>query len=160
KTALSGSYPSREYCVQYRESDLDFISRLLEEEGIFYFFEAEQKSHTMVLGDSASANEPIPGDSKVVFRPQTKMVAPGDSVDELTASVEVRSNAVMLRDFNFLKPTLDLSTKASVKEDVALEIYDYPGNYADGSLGKARSQVRLEEQRARSQTVSGSSPCR
>jgi type VI secretion system secreted protein VgrG len=160
KTGLSANYGEREYCVQYRESDLDFVSRLLEEEGIFYFFEAEQKSHTMVLGDSPSANEPVPGDSKVVFRSKTKMVAHTDNVDELTASAEVRSNAVMLRDFNFLKPSLDLSTKASVKEDVALEIYDYPGNYADGSVGKARSQVRLEEQRARSQTVSGSSVCR
>ncbi len=56
RLALSGSYPKREYCVQYRESNLDFISRLLEEEGIFYFFEHEQGVHTMVLGDAPSVH--------------------------------------------------------------------------------------------------------
>ena len=160
KTAFSGSYLPREYCVQYRESDLDFISRLLEEEGIFYFFDTEQNVHTMVLGDSPSANEAIAGEARIAFRQKTMMVAAADSIDEFTAAAEVRSNAVMLRDFNFLQPALDLSSKASANESPPLEIYDYPGGYGDASLGKIRSKVRLEEQRARSQTVAGSSVCR
>jgi type VI secretion system secreted protein VgrG len=160
RASFSASYTAREYCVQYRESDLDFISRLLEEEGIFYFFEMEQSGHTMVMGDSPSVNKPIPGEAKIAFRQKTQMIAEADSIDALTAAAEVRSNAVMLRDFNFLQPALDLSAKASANEGTALEIYDYPGGYGDASLGKARSKVRLEEQRARSQTVSGSSVCR
>ncbi len=160
RLALSGTYARREYCVQYRESDLDFVSRLLEEEGIFYFFEHGQGAHTLVLGDAPSAHEPLPGEPRILFRASSRMVADAESVDAFAARLEVQPGAVMLRDFNFLRPTADLSANSEGGGDSALEVYDYPGRYEDTETGRALSKVRLEELRARAETAAGSGFCR
>jgi type VI secretion system secreted protein VgrG len=161
RLALSGSYRKREYCVQYRESDLDFISRLLEEEGIFYFFEHGEDAHTMVLGDAASANPDMAGEPKLVFRERTRMVAEKEYVHTLSAKLEVQPGAVALRDFNFTRPAQDLGAISTADGgETALEIYDYPGLYDEPGAGKALAKIRLEELRARAETVSGASYCR
>ncbi|HYH94986.1 type VI secretion system Vgr family protein [Hyalangium sp.] len=161
RLALSGSYPKREYCVQYRESNLDFISRLLEEEGIFYFFEHEQGAHTMVLGDSASVHEPLLGEERLVFREKGQMVADAEAVNEFASRLEVQPGAVMLRDYNFLRPGSDLSADSSADgADAALEVYDYPGRYEDAGAGRNYSKIRLEELRAKAETAAGSSVSR
>jgi type VI secretion system secreted protein VgrG len=67
--SLSGSYESWEYCVQYRETDFQFVSRLMEQEGIYYFFKHENGKHTLVLADSKSAHEPFPGYEEISYRP-------------------------------------------------------------------------------------------
>lgn len=158
RLALSGSYRKREYCVQYRESDLHFISRLLEEEGIFYFFEHGEDSHTMVLGDAASANPAMAGDAKLVFRERTRMVAEKEYVHTLSAKLEVQPGAVALRDFNFTRPAQDLGASSTADDgETALEIYDYPGLYDEPGAGKALAKIRLEELRARAETISGAS---
>jgi type VI secretion system secreted protein VgrG len=161
REALSGSYAKREYCVQYRESNLDFISRLLEEEGIFYFFEHGQGVHTLVLGDSPSAHEPLIGDPRLVFRERSQMVAESEAVYEFASRLEVQPGAVVLRDYNFLRPTGDMNANASADgADAVLEVYDYPGRYAEQGTGKSLSKIRLEELRAKAETAAGSSVCR
>jgi type VI secretion system secreted protein VgrG len=156
---LSGSYRTRLYCVQYEESDLDFVSRLLEEEGVFYYFEHEQDAHTLVLADASSSSPSIPGgDERIVFREPSKMAAAAEQVDAFSASVEVRPGAVALRDFNYLKPALDLTAKAAGKGgDAKLEVYEFPGNYQDGAVGKKLAGIRLEEARVSAETAAGSS---
>ncbi|RKH40295.1 type VI secretion system tip protein VgrG, partial [Corallococcus llansteffanensis] len=158
RLALSGSYRKRDYCVQYRESDLDFISRLLEEEGIFYLFEHGEDAHTMVLGDAASANPAMAGEPKLVFRERSRMVAEKEFIHTLAAKLEVQPGAVALRDFNFTRPAQDLGAEsADDGGESALEIYDYPGLYDEPGAGKALAKIRLEELRARVETVSGAS---
>jgi type VI secretion system secreted protein VgrG len=161
RLTLQGSYRKREYCVQYRESDLDFVSRLLEEEGIFYSFEHTEDGHTLVLNDTSTTCEPILGDPRLVFREASKMVADSESVREFASRLEVQPGAVALRDFNYLRPAVDLTTtsKAEAGEET-LEIYDYPARYGEAGIGKALAKVRLEELRVRSEMGTGVSNSR
>ncbi len=156
RESLSGNYPARDYVVQYAESDLDFVSRLLEEVGIFFFFEHEQGKETMVLADANSACAPIPGGDRLVFREPSDMVAEADFLDAFADRREVRPGALVLRDFNYLKPAVDLTAEAEADRDKELEVYDYPGGYADGGAGKSLAKIRLEEERARAESLSGS----
>ena len=142
---LQGSYAQREYCVQYRESDLDFISRLLEEEGIFYFFEHTNSQHKMIMGDGTVNYQPIAGDSKVVFNPGDGLVSEEEAILQFKLMRQIRSGKYSLRDFNFEKPSMDLTAEQSDTENKELEIYDYPGVYATQGEGKQRAQARLQE---------------
>lgn len=159
--ALSGSYAKREYCVQYQETDLDFVHRLLEDEGIFYFFRHTQGAHTLVLADAPSAHPAIEhGDSTLPFREKGGMTVE-EHVDELVANVEVLPGKVTLRDFDWKKPLTDLTAEASAGgADAALEVYEFPGGYAQAQAGTARSKVRMEEIRARAARFTGASNCR
>ncbi len=155
RLALSGSYPKREYCVQYRESDLSFVRRLLEAEGIFFFFEHSADGHVLVLADSPSACEPLPGESTLPFRAQTGQEADvGEYVARVERTHRLMPGKVSLRDFDFERPTLDLTTQANEDHQVSgLEIYDYPGDYVQPGEGKRLSKVRLEELRFGVQTM-------
>jgi len=100
RLSLSGSYPKRTYCVQYRESDLDFVARLLEEEGILWFFEHAQGSHELVLGDAPGVHPPIPGDARIVFREKSRMAVDMDHADAFSGAREIRPGKVTLRDYD------------------------------------------------------------
>ena len=159
RASLSASYRTREYCVQYGESSLDFVQRLLEEEGIFYFFEHEQDRSVMVLGDSRSAAQPVPGEARLPFRQAGGMDA-GERLDAFAPRLEVRPGKVALRDYNFLRPGVDLTAQASGDGDAALEVYEYPGRYDEGAAGKSLAKIRLEAERVRAATASGGGTCR
>lgn len=161
RLSLSGSYAKREYCVQYRESDLDFVLRLLESEGIFFFFEHGTDSHVMVLGDAASAREPIAGESTLLFRAETGQAPTvGEHVTRVARTHRLLPGKVALRDFDFERPTLDLTTHANENQEVqGLEIYDYPGDYVHPGEGKRLSKIRLEELRFGVRTLACASTC-
>jgi type VI secretion system secreted protein VgrG len=148
-------YPALDYCVQYDESDLDFVSRLLEDAGIFYFFEHAQDGHTLVLGDDPSVWEDLPGDPQLVFRDTSGMAADVECVDTFLARAEIRPSSVMLRDFNYLTPGVDLTSSASGGA-ADLQVYEYPGGYDAPDEGDQLAQVRLEEVRLRASTAEGS----
>ena len=156
RAALSGTYKPRVYCVQYDESDLDFVSRLLEEEGIFYFFEHEAAQHTLVLSDASDSCPPIEGEERIVFRERSGMAPGEEHVDEFSARVEVRPGKVSLRDYDELRPALDLTSSSSAGTGTELEVYQYPGRYLDGAAGRALAKIRLEEERVPADTASGS----
>jgi type VI secretion system secreted protein VgrG len=158
---LNGSYGQRTYCVQYRESDFDFVSRLLEEEGIFYYFEHTEDAHTLVLADTSLGCPPLPGEARLVFRPPDKRVASSESVHEFASRLQVQPGAVALRDFNFVRPSQDLTaTSTDGEAESSLEVYDYPGCYEAPGTGKTLAKVRLEELRAQVELASGASNCR
>jgi len=161
RLALSGSYGKREYCVQYRETDLDFVLRLLESEGIFFFFEHGPDSHVMVLGDSASAHEPLAGESTLLFRVETGQAPTvGEHITRVARAHQLLPGRVALRDFDFERPTLDLTTQAHENQEVkGLEIYDYPGDYVQPGEGKRLSKVRLEELRFGVRTLACAGTC-
>jgi type VI secretion system secreted protein VgrG len=154
--ATAADYPSIDYCVQYDETDLDFVSRLLETAGIFYFFEHTQDSHTLILGDDPSVWEPLPGDPQLVFREPSGMSVQTEYVDTFLVRAEIRPVQVTLRDFNYLTPGVDLTAKSGGGGDPLLEIYEYPGGYDDGDAGDKLAQIRLEEARMRATTAEGS----
>jgi type VI secretion system secreted protein VgrG len=142
---LQGSYTPREYCVQYRESDLHFVSRLLEEEGIFYFFEHSAEKHLMVFGDGTVNYQPIAGQARVVFNPGSGMVAEEEAVLGFRLARQIRSGKYTLRDFNFEKPSLDLTADHADQENKQREIYDYPGEYTTTEAGRQLALVRLQQ---------------
>lgn len=153
---LSATYHPRDYVVQYGESDLDFVQRLLEEVGVFYFFEHEAGKVTMVLADANSACPDLPGGAKLLFRePGGSMVATADTLDGFALRHEVRPGKVSLRDFNYLSPDVDLTAEVKAQKNDDLEVYEYPGGYIDRSGGKELAKVRLEEVRARVEQASG-----
>jgi type VI secretion system secreted protein VgrG len=151
------SYPKREYCVQYRESHLDFVSRLLEEEGIFYFFQHSDDKHVLVLADDNSAFKPC-------AQPAARMASTSDAWQEedVIVSLELEeaicTEAIRLRDYNYLRPTLDLETSISGEEGE--EQYDYPGRYAEPSEGDRLARLRLEERKAGQTRTTGQGNCR
>jgi type VI secretion system secreted protein VgrG len=157
---LKSSYSEREYCVQYRESDLAFISRLMEEEGIYYWFEHSQNKHVLVMGDAASIHTPIDGDATVFFQSSTGQEPDVEHILKFRYAQAVRPGEVVLRDFDFKKPTLDLTAQKAADRDTALEIYDYPGEYTQPSVGAALSEVRLQELQTPRRLGNGTSNCR
>jgi type VI secretion system secreted protein VgrG len=157
QASFSETHAKRSFCVQYRESDLDFVSRLLEEEGIFYFFRHEQGAHTMILGDVGQALLPLDDDARVPFRPPARMSAGAEHVEAFAVRREVRTRSVELKDFDYLRPALDLTQAASSDGSAdPLLVYDYPGRYGDAPTGKHRTRVRLEALRRGADTARGS----
>jgi type VI secretion system secreted protein VgrG len=159
RVALTGSYSPREYCVQYRESDLAFVSRLMEEEGIYYFFEHADGKHTLVLADAVSAPAPIVAPDTLGYRGTLGAMAHGESVSRWSSSQEVRPGKVSLTDYNFKKPSLSLMESSSAQLDPDLEVYDYPGEYDLPGDGSTYAKVRLEEWQARRTLADGESGC-
>jgi type VI secretion system secreted protein VgrG len=152
---LSAAYPERDYVVQYGETDLDFVQRLLEEVGVFYFFEHEAGKVTLVLADANSACPELPGGAAVKFRERSGLVAESDALDGFSLRHEVRPGKIALRDFNYLSPDVDLTAEVKAGADEELEVYEYPGGYIDRAGGKERAKVRLEEVRARAEQATG-----
>jgi type VI secretion system secreted protein VgrG len=158
----NASYATREYCVQYRESNLEFIQRLLEEEGIFYWFEHAPDEHVMNLADSASSCADLPGEPTVPFRFRQGI---GDSTDlehlfHLERSQRLRTGKVTLKDFDFERPTLAVVGSCNERNDAfGLECYEYPGGFRDTKAGGRASQIRLEELRSGADAFSGESTC-
>ncbi|MEE9180467.1 MAG: type VI secretion system tip protein TssI/VgrG, partial [Vicinamibacteria bacterium] len=118
------SYPQREYCVQYRETHLNFVSRLLEEEGIFYFFKHSESNHVLTLADHNSAVEPCPGQATARVAPQEGAWQEEDVVTALEREHAAFLGKVTLRDYDHLQPSLKL--ESSVSGDGKEEMYDYP----------------------------------
>jgi type VI secretion system secreted protein VgrG len=156
---LQATYAPREYCVQYRETDLDFISRLLEEEGIFYFFEFTDDNHVLVFGDSTVNYQPIAGNAQVVFNAGGEMVSEEESIDQFRRRQQIMPGKYVHTDFNFQKPDLNLKAESVASEYDKLEIYDHPGDYMAENEGKNLARIRLEQYRMHMDTIQGRSDC-
>lgn len=144
KWELTGSYPKRTYCVRYMESALDFVSRLLEEEGIWYFTALEDGKEITHFRDDSSSSAPIEGDGSLPFRDATGLENASDVVFSIVEQAEIKSGTFTLRDYDFEHPSLDLTSKAEGEHDKDLERYDYPGLYVAPAEGKRLAKVRLE----------------
>ena len=151
--------PEREFCVQYRESDWHFVSRLLEQEGFFYFFEHTEDEHTLVIGNHSQIHEEISGESTVQFHEPDTTSASEEHVFEFTYSQQVVPGKVTLDDFNYEKATLDLKADEEGDDDTELEVYDYPGLYTSPEDGSSLSQIRLEEYDVPRRGGAGESDC-
>lgn len=156
---LKETYEAREYCVQYRESDFDFVKRLMEEEGIFFYFQHSETSHKLIFADDTSAYKPIDGEATVVFRSGDGMVPAEDAISSFRISVSARSAAVTLRDYNFKKPNLNLETRQAQGGPYIFNIYDFHGNYDLPELGNKRAKIRLQTLQRVKRVGAGDSTC-
>jgi type VI secretion system secreted protein VgrG len=149
KLELNHSYKPREYCVQYRETDFNFVNRLMEYEGIFYFFEHGKTKHTLVIADSANAHKAIDNYGIIpYFPPENAGQREQDHIFEWHTLHRVQSSTYVLNDYDFKKPNSNLLTKFTDKKShshAGGEQYDYPGNYFEASTGGTYSNIRLDE---------------
>jgi len=162
KLQLSGQYSPREYCVQYRETHLDFISRLMEEEGIFYFFEHKKDKHTIVLADAPSAVKAGPS-AKLPMNIGDATMAAEDAILSLEVDNEVMSGKVTLVDYNDTMPKRFESTMSANPTGTGfdkLRRFDYPGKFAAVSEGDRLARLRMEEVEALGSMVTGTTSYR
>jgi type VI secretion system secreted protein VgrG len=156
--SLSGSYAPREYCVQYMETDFNFVSRLMEEEGIYYFFRHEKDKDTLVLCDSAGAHSATPGYESVPYFPPDKVVRGRDYVDHWLLSHSMQSGKLTHTDFDFIKPRTSLLAQHATARNYPksdMELFEYPGGYLTVSDGNRYAQRRLESIQQQFERVSG-----
>jgi len=156
---LYGAFDPREYCVQYRETDFNFVSRLMEEEGIYYFFEHTQDKHILVLANRPNEFKSSPLHKEVSYKSVIGDKREQDVINEWNQSQEVRPGQYTLADFNFQQPTLDLTATVIGKDERKLEIYDYPGEYREKGQGERLAGIRMEEEQTPLIVISGSSAC-
>ena len=161
--SLQSSYDPREYCVQYRESSFNFVSRLMEEYGIFYFFKHQQGNHTLVLADSPTAHSSCPGQSSVRY----VTVSGGPQEDVITGwqiEQELRTGKYSHTDYNFQTPSTSLMASEPTVYEVGgnskFEIYHYSGEHLTKGAGQSLSKIRMQEEEAQHIVAHGTSHCR
>jgi len=159
RQVLHGTHPSREYCVQYRESDLDFISRLMEEEGIYYYFEHAENNHVLVMTDHASVHPPVTGSGVLPYQPRNAGRVTNEHLFGFHYRERLRPGTATLRDYNFKRPAQDLEGRHQGDSAAGLEVYDYPGSYETAAFGQTLARIRLQELRTPAQTAAGESTC-
>ena len=153
---LSRTHPPGKYCVQYRETDFNFVSRLLEQEGIYYYFEHANGSHKLLLADSVSAHSPSPSCARIKYHHSGSLseVVNDDYINEWTATTTVQSGKYLLKDYDFYRARTVESAAAQPRSHgfSDLEIYDYPSDSLDIAgfeRGRDRTQdyanARMEE---------------
>jgi type VI secretion system secreted protein VgrG len=163
KTDLRGQYPKREYCVQYRETDFNFISRLMEDEGIYYYFQHEDKKHTAFLIDRSGCHEKCPGQETARYELSADGVSEDDVITGLEWKKQIRYGQYTVKDFNFKLPKGDLEVSVSTKYELGpgkREAYFYPACHTTKSEGERIARLRMEEEEAKITSISGSSTCR
>ncbi|MDB5817721.1 MAG: vgrG [Rhizobacter sp.] len=154
---------SRDYCVQYRESDFAFVSRLLEEEGLYYYFEHTASTHKMVLCAGPSSHGAQAGYETLDYVGGARSGSKQEVVRRWTASSSVETGTVTLTDFDFEKPTLSLNkSKTTTRKQpvTGLESYDYPGAYVKPDIGTRYVGLQIEALQARQRVIDGDTDAR
>ncbi|HEY1942575.1 MAG TPA: type VI secretion system tip protein TssI/VgrG [Roseiarcus sp.] len=145
---LQASYPKLEYCVQYRETDFDFVSRLMEKFGIYYYFEHADETHTLVLADKKSCHKPCSGLAEVEYVPGAEAGRREQQhLEEWTVGRQVESGAFKLNEYDYRHPSTSMLTKDDMPGGYShdrMEMYDYPGGYQTPSEGDPLVKVRTE----------------
>ncbi len=161
---LSGSYRNWEYCVQYEETDFAFLSRLMEHEGIYYWFRHEDGRHTLVITDDVAQHEPFPGLADISYYGPDRVVQPGkEYIDSWQPAEQVTPGKFATVDYDFKKPSASLDALRSNPGAYShgdLEVYEWLGGYTEPDQGERYSRVRLEALQASQMEVLGHSNCR
>ena len=159
ENALTETYHQRDYCVQYRESDLDFVTRLMEQEGFYYLFVHSKDRHVLKLVDSSSAH-PDTSRGSYVFNPSESHI-PNEQLRRWQNSRQLLTAKYRLNDYNFLNPQGDLKSASVVSREHTQstnEIYDYPGLYETSDVGSHFVKTRVQEQQAVFEVCEGEGP--
>ncbi|HVN21286.1 MAG TPA: type VI secretion system tip protein TssI/VgrG [Dongiaceae bacterium] len=161
---LKNSYSQLEYCVQYRETSFNFVSRLMEEFGIFYYFDhTTQDKHTLVLADQSSNLPPCPG-SPISYSTEAGGLDDPEAIDTWYVGQEVKTGKYTVTDYNFTTPSTSLlsnePTVVNLSASQDLELFDYPGLHATKDQGDTVAKLRMQEEEAGYLVVSGSGNAR
>ncbi len=150
---LSATYRTWEYSAQYRETDFNYVSRLMEQEGIYYYFTHEADKHTLVLADAISAHDAYTGYDQVVYYPPTQGgIRAEEHVFDWKVMNRVMPGTYTTKDYNFKNANTPLLNSATIDRDhprSEFEMYDYPGEYVSSDDGDGYARVRIEEAQAR-----------
>jgi type VI secretion system secreted protein VgrG len=163
-SGVKGSHVEREYWVQYRETDFNFVSRLMEDEGIFYYFKHENGKHTLVMADSSSSY--VTCEEGTVDYPMDEQASTSIKahLHSWEHSFEFKTGAWAHADYNFKTPSTNLmaneKTLMKFSNVSEYEFYDYPGEYTDKSGGKTLARVRMEEIEGDHDIASSTSDCK
>ncbi|MGF1581036.1 MAG: type VI secretion system Vgr family protein [Gemmataceae bacterium] len=194
KLQLEGNYENRDYCVQYRETDFNFASRLMEEEGIYYYFKHTEGGHQMIVADTPGGHADLPAGSTITLRELPKGTLEEDIIYDWKKRQGITSGKYTLWDYRFEMPQKHLEAEAKIQPDTQigqashklqvadnsqLEIYDWPGEYAqrfdgvdkgggdqDSELQKVfkdntrTTKLRMEAETVQGIAVEGASNCR
>ncbi len=165
---LEGNYEPREYCVQFQETDLNFVKRLLEDEGIYFWVEHENERHVVVLSDTQRFDDMPAPYGQLEYLPdgeEGRAIQGREGVQRLQRTRRVRSNNVALRDFNYWSPSNRLDSDAQTAPEpalsgVQLEYYDYATGYQDVGNGERLARLRLEAFQADAHVLVGEANAR
>jgi len=151
-------YRKWDYCVQYGETDFDFISRLIEQEGIFYYFVHDNGKHTLVLANASSTHDTVGGYEKIPYVPPTSSLREREYIRQWAMEQQVQPAVYAHTDFDFTHSRTSLLAAAKAappppKPDY--EVYEYPGEYAQVTDGEAYARRRIEEYQARREVAQG-----
>lgn len=156
----TGTYLQREYCVQYQETAFAFISRLLEEEGIFYFFEHEAGTHTLVLSDDSGSLAPCPNQPSVNFKQVAASWHRDDTIEVCTLEQQLIPDKYAADDYSFETPDTDLLQSAAGQGSGDFRIYEYPGKFDNTGDGEAIVNKRMESLEWSKTVLKGRGNCR
>ncbi|NRF66451.1 type VI secretion system tip protein VgrG [Aquincola sp. S2] len=156
---LTGSYRKRDYCVQYRETDFNFVSRLMEEEGIYWYFEHDEGAHKLIIVDETSAHAAMPGYEKLPYYANTGQLSPDvDFISNWSFSRGVRTGKVVLRSYNFETPSTNLEVSRNFgrgHDQAEHEQFDYQGDYLKKPEGQHLADMRIDELQTRHEQLGG-----
>jgi type VI secretion system secreted protein VgrG len=156
---LFRSYRPWTYCVQYRETDFNFVARLLEQEGIYWFFEHAEGEHKLVLCDSASAHDAAPGCESLPFYGNVGQAPPElECINQWSLVRAVQPGKVVITDYDFERPSTSLEANQTRTRSYDLsdgEVFDYPGGYIQTSDGSQYAEDRLDEIQTAFETFTG-----
>lgn len=160
---LSKSYRTWEYCVQYRETDANFVMRMLEHEGIWFWFDHKAGSHALVITDDIGLASPAPGCAGLPYRSSGRGNPNEDFITGWYSGNSVTSGDYAARDYHFKEASALLDTqhkKPGAHPFADLQIFDYPGGYYQSGEGDSYAQVRMEELHSQHQRCSGTAAAR
>jgi len=153
-----------EHCVQYRETDFNFLSRTLERYGVYYYFKHTQDSHTMILSDQRSYPKAI--EASVKYPTSSKIVGNEGIIESWEHGYEFVSGKWEQKDYDPMNPSTNLTVPAhkhatvTLKNNASYELYDYPGDYVSKDDGEVEAGFRMEEEEIRFDDVNGTSTCK
>jgi len=154
---LTKNYPKWEYICQYRETDFDFISRWMEREGIYFYFEQEEGNEKLIITDSSTAHEDIRGDATIPFTPPSGIVPEKEAIMAFLCRQKRLPNKVILKDYNYRKPSLDLKAEAEVDASGRGDVYFYGEHFKTPEEGNGLAKIRAEEIMCRENVYHGES---
>jgi type VI secretion system secreted protein VgrG len=152
-----------DYCVQFDETTLDFVSRLMEKYGLYYYHTHTQTQHTLVMADDPNSHTAL--SNALPYHVQgSEQVSTEDYVSGWMSDLELQPGAVSFRDYNFTTPSADLTAKSLLQSATTnygkMEVYSYPGPYDTAAQGQKLADVRMQTLNSNTQILRGSSNSR
>jgi type VI secretion system secreted protein VgrG len=155
---LTATYPPWEYICQWQETDLNFLSRWMEREGIYYYFDQDEQGEKLIITDSATSHQNVAADHQLPYSPPSSM-APREQelIQTIVCNQRRLPKRVILRDYNYRRPSLDLRAEATVDSEATGDVYIYGDHFKTPEQGRQLARIRAEELLCRRQIYHGES---